>query len=92
MTIYPSTPYPTLRPVAEIYIEAGTPPSLDSKRIAVSRQTGQASFIAPYRNHHGHVRALLQPISSGGRGASDTVLGIIVSVDARRWVHGEAIL
>lgn len=26
----------------------------DSKRIAVSREPGEASFITPYRNHHGH--------------------------------------
>ena len=29
---------------------------IDAKRIAASCQTGQASFITPYRSHHGHSR------------------------------------
>jgi hypothetical protein len=32
--------------------------TIDSKRIAVSCQTGQASFITPYRNHRGHIRPI----------------------------------
>src|ERR1019366_2588357 len=46
-----------------------------SKRIAASCQTDQASFIAPYRNHHGHQQSLPpQMIRGGGRDGSDTVL------------------
>jgi hypothetical protein len=52
----------------------------DSKRITPDRQIGLASFIAPYRNHHGHK---ISPIGyrrlTCGRGDSDTVLGNIGS-------------
>jgi hypothetical protein len=66
------------RPVPKVT----SPTAPDSKRIAASCQTREASFITPYRNHRGHacVVALL-PISSRGRGASDTVRAIIGHMD-----------
>ena len=47
-----------------------------SKRIALSCQTGEASFNAPYRKHHGPTKRG-RPGSFHCRGASDTVLGVL---------------
>ena len=62
-----------------------SPTAPDSKRIAYSCQTREASFITPYRNHRGHAGVVaLLPTSSRGRGASDTVRAIIGSSQSGR--------
>src|SRR5260370_2416914 len=49
-----ATPSQTRRLAPDVPPIVSTPTATDSKRIAASCQTEQASFITPYRNHHGH--------------------------------------
>jgi len=58
-----------------------TPSALPAhlKPIALSCQTAQASFNAPYRNHRGPTRPTIP--GSSRRGAPDTVLGVVGSCD-----------
>ena len=60
-----------------------------SKRIALSCQTGQASFNAPYRKHRGPSNVAYSP-SFHCRGASDTLLGVFPRLNSEVRDQAEA--